>query len=56
MDLTRDCIRKRKEEEEARAKERAAQPGDPVTGKAADPAMRSPDIKSIGQIIDDALF
>jgi hypothetical protein len=45
MDLTRDCIRKRKEEEEARAKKRAEQSAKLVASKKS--------MKSIGQVLDE---
>jgi hypothetical protein len=48
---TRDCIRKRKEEEAAREKERAEQPAEPVIEAA--PAKKSPNMKSIGQVLDE---
>jgi hypothetical protein len=51
MDLMRDCIRKRQEEGAAREKKRAEQSAEPVTGKAAAPAMKSPDMKPIGQVL-----
>jgi hypothetical protein len=48
----RDCIRKRKEEEAAREKKRAEQPCEPSIEAAAVPATRSPNMKSIGQVLD----